>query len=203
MKKNSFFAMALLMISFQGTAKKLSVSTIPKEADIYVFSSSDASTAPIKLGRTPYKADLDEIISKFTGVKSIAIEIRKEGFEDEKIILSATGNYDVDINVKMDVYKKIKTIKEHDILMQELFKVQKLIRARNFSDALTKLTQLEKKHKHFSIIAELKAITYYMSKDVDNALSYFREAFALNPDNVDAYKMKVYLERKLGIDTEI
>lgn len=181
----------------------LRINTIPKEAEIFVFSSNEPNAQPIKLGRTPYAADLDEIVSKFSGVKTLALEIKKEGFNDEKILLSATGNYDVDVNVKMDVYRKIKTIKEHDILMQELFKVQKLIRARNFNDAIKKLTELEKKHKDFSIIAELKAIAYYMSKDIDQALSYFRHAFALNPDNVDAYKMKVYLEKKLGIDTEI
>lgn len=192
-----------LFFCLNSEAKSLRISTIPKEAEIFVFASNDPKSAPVKLGRTPYAADLDEIISKFSGVKTLALEIKKEGFNDEKILLSATGNYDVDINVKMDINKKIKTIKEHDILMQELFRVQKMIRARNFNDALKKLTELEKKHKDFSIIAELKAIAYYMSKDIDQALSYFRHAFALNPDNVDAYKMKVYLEKKLGIDTEI
>ena len=193
----------IVLISGMIHAKSILINTIPKEAEVFVFASNDPKSAPVKLGRTPYAADLDLIISKFSGVKTLALEIKKEGFNDEKILLSATGNYDVDINVKMDINKKIKTIKEHDILMQELFRIQKMIRGRNFSDAIEKLTQLEKKHKDFSIIAELKAIAYYMSKDIDQALSYFRHAFALNPDNVDAFKMKVYLEKKLGIDTEI
>jgi hypothetical protein len=38
---------------------------------------------------------------------------------------------------------------------------------------------------------------------MENSLSYYRKAFALNPDNVDAYKMKIYLEKKLGVTADL
>src|SRR5690606_4290950 len=105
------------------------------------------------------------------------------------------------INLKID--KAIINLKEHDALMNKLFDVQKLVRGRNFSDAISQLSNLESQHPSLSIIPEMKATAYYMSKDVEKALSYYRKAFAINPENQDAFRMKVYLEKKLGVDSEV
>src|SRR5690606_24299241 len=101
------------------------------------------------------------------------------------------------------ISQEILTVKKHDILMADLFNIQKLIRSNNYSEALAKLEILEKDFPNFSIIPELKGIAYYMSKDIEKALSQFRTAFSKNAENRDAFKMKVYLEKKLGIDTEL
>jgi tetratricopeptide (TPR) repeat protein len=107
------------------------------------------------------------------------------------------------LTANLELSKTISNIREHDLLMNNLFDVQKLIRGKNFRDALTKLDELEAKHPLLSVIPELKATAYYMNKEVENALSYYRKAFALNPENSDAYRMKLYLEKKLNVDTEV
>ncbi len=129
--------------------------------------------------------------------------MKKKGYEDYNVLFTKTSSVDVNLTVNLKVDPKISKIIDHDNLMMALFNVQKLIRGRNISDAIKQLDELEKKYKDFSIVAELKATAYYMNKDVENALAYYRRAFALNAENIDAYKMKVYLEKKLGVFSEI
>lgn len=181
-------------------AEKIEIKSNPEEAEIFII--SDEGGEPQKIGKTPFKQDLKELIQTYVKKNNFVFEIRKDGYEPYRVLFTKTSNLDVELAVNLEVSRDIKTIKKHDLLMVELFDVQKLIRGKNFPDALNKLNLLEKDYPHFSIIAELKATTYYMMKDVEKALSYYRKSFALNSDNVDAYKMKVYLEKKLGIDTE-
>ena len=190
----------LTLFSTNVLAEKIEIKSNPEEAEIYVL--SDESANAQKIGKTPFKQDLKELIQTYVKKNNFVIELRKDGYESYRILLTKTSNLDVELSVNMEVSREIQTIKKHDLLVVELFDVQKLIRGKNFVDAMNKLNELEKKYPHFSIIAELKATTYYMMKDVEKALSYYRKSFALNSDNVDAYKMKVYLEKKLGIDTE-
>lgn len=193
-------ATLLTIFAVNAFAEKIEIKSNPEEADIFVL--SDEGGEPQKIGKTPFKQDLKELIATYVKKNNFVIELRKDGYEHYRILFTKTSNIDVELSVNMEVSREIQTIKKHDLLMVELFDVQKLIRGKNFPDAMLKLNELEKKYPHFSIIAELKATTYYMQKDVEKALSYYRKSFALNSDNVDAYKMKVYLEKKLGIDVE-
>lgn len=192
------FIISSLQVAY---AAKLQIKSNPPEAEIFVY--SDASSAPEKIGKTPFKADLQELIDTYVKKNIFILEIKKDGFEDYKILFTRNAEADITLSVNLEVSKKIATIKSHDTLMTRLFEVQRLVRAKNYGDALSQLDELEEKYPHFSIIAELKATAYYMNKDVEKALSYYRRSFALNPDNVDAYKMKVYLEKKLGVYADI
>lgn len=194
------FILLIILTSASALAEKIEIKSNPEEAEIFVL--SDDSSAPQKIGKTPLKQDLKELIKTYVKKNTFILELRKDGYEPYRILFTKTSNLDVELSVNMEVSRDIQTIKKHDLLMVELFDVQKMIRSKNFVDAMNKLNDLEKRYPHFSIIAELKATTYYMQKDVEKALSYYRKSFALNADNVDSYKMKVYLEKKLGIDTE-
>ena len=134
---------------------------------------------------------------------SFLLEIRKSGHTTYRVLLAKTTDSDLELTANLELDEAISNIKEHDSLMNQLFDVQKLVRGRNFRDALAKLDDLEKKHPALSIIPEMKATAYYMNKEVESALSYYRKAFSLNSDNHDAYRMKLYLEKKLGVDSEV
>lgn len=175
---------------------------ISSPADADVFVSKGLNESPVKIGKTPLKVTGEEIFRHINDQKTFEINIVKEGFDTYRMMMIKSEKANFKMDVKLSINNEIKTIKKHDLLISELFEVQRLIRANNYSDALTRLDQLEKDNKDFSIISELKGITYYMKKDINNALSMFRLAFGKNPKNYDAYKMKVYLEKKLGIDAE-
>jgi len=196
------YRICLLILLFTTTAawaSKLSIKSNPEAAEVFIVSGS----RPVRLGATPYDANLTEVINNYVKSSSFMIEIKKAGHKPYRLLLAKTADVDLELTATLELDEAISNIKAHDLLMNQLFDVQKMIRGRNFRDALLQLDELEKKHPGLSIIPELKATSYYMNKEVENALSYYRKAFALNPDNADAYRMKIYLEKKLGIDSEV
>ncbi len=179
---------------------KLSIKSRPEGAEIYI---TDSDSRPVLIGKTPFEADLEDIIKSYVKASSFLVELKKDGHDPYRVLLARTANVDMTLTANLELSKNITSLKEHDLLMNELFDVQKLIRARNFGDAILKLTELETKNPNLSIIPELRATALYLNKDVEAALSYYRKAFAINPDNADAYRMKIYLEKKLGVDSEM
>ncbi len=197
--KKFLFILAIIQISLPALAGKLTIKSQPVGAEIFI----NVGGRPVRLGVTPYESDLSEVIRTYVKSNSFMMEMKKAGHLPFRILLAKTEDVDLELSANLELDPAVSNHKEHDLLMNELFDVQKMIRGRNFRDALGKLDELEKKHPTLSIIPELKATSYYMNKEVENALSYYRKAFALNPDNVDAYRMKVYLEKKLGVDSEV
>lgn len=200
--KNDFYKFALILSLIPGLswANKLSIKSQPEGAEIFIVGSSGK---PVRLGATPYEANLTDVINSYVKATSFVLEIKKSGHLPYRVLLAKTADVDLELAANLELDPAISNIKAHDLLMNQLFDVQKMIRGRNFRDALLKLDDLEKKNPDFSIIPELKATAYYMNKEVENSLSYYRKAFSLNPENADAYRMKVYLEKKLGLDSEI
>lgn len=193
----------ILLVFFHFTlshASKLSIKSRPDGAEIYIM---DSESRPVLIGKTPFEADLDDFIKSYVKSSSFLLELKKDGHDSYRVLLARTTNVDMTLTANLELSKSISNLKEHDLLVNELFDVQKLIRSRNFSDAITKLTDLEKKNPNLSIIPELRATALYLNKEVEAALSFYRKAFAINPDNADAYRMKIYLEKKLGVDSEM
>ena len=181
-------------------AGKITIKSQPDAADIFLI---DGTSKPVPLGKTPFESDLEDIIRNYVKSSSFVLELKKDGHDPYRVLVAKTANVDMALTATLELSQAITNIKEHDSLMNELFDVQKLIRARNFTDAINKLEDLEKKNPRLSIIPELRATAMYLNKDVEGALSYYRKAFSVNPDNADAYRMKIYLEKKLGVDSEM
>lgn len=186
-------------LTLTANAAKLSIKSQPDGAEVFIT----GGDRPVRLGATPYQSDLSEVMKNYVKSNSFLLEIKKPGHITYRVLIAKTDDVDLELAANLELDPAISNHKEHDLLMNQLFDVQKLIRGRNFRDAIGKLDDLEKKHPTLSIIPELKATSYYMNKEVENSLSYYRKAFALNPDNSDAYRMKVYLEKKLGVDSEV
>lgn len=199
MKKYVYSILLSLFMPFLAEAAKLVIKSQPEGAEIFITQDGK----PVRLGVTPYEANLTEVIKNYVKSSSFIIELKKSGHTTYRVLLAKTNDVDFELMANLELDKAISNLKEHDALMNQLFDVQKLVRGRNFKDALATLDELEKKHPALSIIPELKATAYYMNKEIESALSYYRKAFALNPDNHDAYRMKLYLEKKMGIDSEV
>ena len=193
------FLSIILVFSTQVDASKLTLKSRPEGAEIFI----QASGKPVKIGVTPFEGDLTEIIKTYVQASSFMFELKKEGHLPYRVLLAKTSQVDLELSANLELDPKVENVRAHDALMNKLFSIQKLVRGRSFTEAIEELSALEKKHENLSIIPEMKATAYYMNKDIENALSYYRRAFAVNPDNQDAYRMKIYIEKKLGVDSEV
>lgn len=177
--------------------EELKVNSNPEKADIYVKNA--LTKERVKIGKTPLEIGMSDIVTNFAKSSVFIVEIEKDGFEPYRVLLTRTGSNDIEMNVNLDISKNIKIIKDLDFLMTQLFDVQRQIRSKDYVNAIRKLDILEKDFPHYSIIYELKGSAYYLTKDFNKALNFYRKAFSINPDNRDAYIMKVYLEKKFNL----
>lgn len=175
----------------------LEIKSIPSKGEVFVRNPSTNQVS--RLGTTPIKLDFDNISKNYTQSENFVVTIKRENYEDYRVLLTKPKSADVTLLANMRLINKSEDMKQYDILIGKLFDVQRLIRAKNYDDAITKLTSIEQNHHNISAVYEMKAMAYYMKKNINESLSYYRKAFAVNPENKDAYTMKVYLEKELGL----
>ncbi|AYF45484.1 MULTISPECIES: hypothetical protein [unclassified Halobacteriovorax] len=177
-------------------AATISINSNPSECDVYVV---DKNGKKVSIGQTPYKAEMETLQSNYGSDGPIQVEVFKPGFEAYSISVPFLKKGDVDINANLKVEKNIRLAQDFDFLVADLFDVLRLMRGKNLELAFKKLEKLEAKFPHFSIIHEMKGSISYMKKDFKNSLSFYRKAFGINPKNMEAYRMKKYLEKKFNI----
>ena len=116
------------------------------------------------------------------------------------MMVSNVDNFDVTLNVTLDVSKNVALAKRFDKVLNALFEAQRLIRIKAYKNALGILEVQEKDNPDFSLIYELKGSALYLQKDFVGALAAYRKAFSINAENSDAYAMMRYLEANLGVE---
>jgi tetratricopeptide (TPR) repeat protein len=179
-------------------ASEIKISSNPIGGLIYVQDAKKGQR--IKVGETPFKGSLDQLVSSLPDKAAFVVEVSKVGFEPYRILLTKTGSMDIDLDVNLEISKNLEMVQDLDLLTGDLFDVQRMIRVKDFLSSLKKLDLLERKFPHYSIIAEMKGSVFYLMKEYKRSLGFYRKAFALNPENREAYQMKLYLEKKFKIN---
>tara|TARA_B100000886_G_scaffold337711_2_gene298996 strand:+ start:257 stop:805 length:549 start_codon:yes stop_codon:yes gene_type:complete len=177
----------------------LTLKSNPSSADVYVINTS--TNKRFKIGRTPFEISMQEIVSNYSESKVFMVEIEKRGYEQYRLMVGEVGSNEVDLQVNLNPLKTIIEQKAADELIAELFDIQRQIRTKDYSNAILRLVELEKAYPNYSIISELIGSAYYLDQKFKEALSYYRKAFSVNPENKDAFIMKNYLEKKFNLTT--
>lgn len=199
MMKNKITLFTFLIIfSNLLSASEINILSNPVGGIIYVKDAKKGDR--IKIGETPYKGNLDQLVANISSKAAFIVEVTKVGFEPYRILLTKTGSMDIELDVNLEISKNIEMVQDLDLLTGDLFDVQRMIRVKDYQSSLKKLDLLEKKFPHYSIVAEMKASVFYLMKEYKRSLGFYRKAFGLNPENREAYQMKVYLEKKFKIN---
>ena len=186
-----------MLASFKLEASLLTITSNPESCDVKILNSATGKFASV--GKTPYTADLKNLKGPSGSDKMMQITVEKIGFIPFNIVIPLLGSIDVKLKANLEVEKDIKYAADFDMLVGDLFDVLRMMRVKDYTSAVTKLSMLEKKFPHFSIVHEMKGSAYYLNKEYKKALNYYRKAFAQNPKNREAYRMKIYLEKKFNI----
>jgi len=198
MKKLFFIFTLTIIFTSNLIASEISILSNPVGGIIYVKDAKKGDR--IKVGETPYKGNLDQLVQNISSKAAFIVEVTKVGFDPYRILLTKTGSMDIELDVNLQISKNIEMVQDLDLLTGDLFDVQRMIRVKDFKSSLSKLDLLEKKFPHYSIIAEMKGSVFYLLKEYKRSLGFYRKAFGLNPENREAYQMKVYLEKKFNVN---
>ncbi len=196
--KKLFFTLLVstFFISYAG-AEEIAITSNPEEVNIFVKNAQTGQE--LNIGKTPYKGDVEALTANVANGSVFMIELRKDGFETYRILVTKAGKSDIAVNVNMEVSKDMSMTQDFDLLTGDLFDVQRMVRTKDYQSALKKIEMLEKKFPHFSVVYEMKASVFYLMKEFKRSLTFYRKAFATNPKNRDAYRMKIYLEKKFKV----
>lgn len=175
----------------------LNIKTTPEKAVVYIRKPAESKRA--KLGETPLKVNIEDIFANYSTERTFIIEIEKDGHKDYNLLTSIYNKADINFDVKMEVSEDVRLTKNFDAIVSQLFEAQRLIRDKNYSAAIENLKELTRDHGNLSTVYEMLGSAYYLNKDFQNALSSYRKAFSLNAENSDAYSLKLYLEKALGV----
>lgn len=190
----------IVFLSFNICAAKLVIESNPTESDVFVIDKNGIKNG---IGKTPFTAEMAELTTNYSENGPVQIEISKAGFEKYSVAVPNLKDSDVIINANLEIEKDMKFAQDFDFLMGDLFDVLRMIRGKDLITAMDKLQQLEVKFPHFSIIHEMKGSVAYLQKDFTKALNFYRKSFGLNPKNREAYRMKMYLEKKFGVMNKV
>jgi tetratricopeptide (TPR) repeat protein len=175
------------------------IDTIPSKANLFIVNPKTLNKTSI--GKSPFKMTFEDFTSAYAKGDSFIIEVSKEGHQRESIMILNNGRNNIEVKVSLEAIRDHEKTREFDSLISSLFDVQRLVRNRNYKDALNILNSLEKEHPEVSSVYEIKAGALYLSKEFSRSLAYYRKAFDLNPKNSEAYRMKQYLEKKFKLES--
>jgi tetratricopeptide (TPR) repeat protein len=187
-----FFGLIIAQISF---AKEIKITSTPSGAEVWVRPIGNLNFQ--KVGETPYVAEVKNIVDTYTKTDVFVIELRKADHQYHRYIMSDLSNADIEISTKLELQDDYSLMLKVDDASQGMFEAQRLMRAKNYDAAITKLDEILKKFPRLSILYELKGTALYLSKKPIEALEQYKEAFKYNPQNFDAFKMKEYLEKTI------
>lgn len=197
--KNLIFLLCLLLPVIS-KGNYLNINSNPSNSDVFVI--NPTTNKRVKIGRTPFEIQMQEVVTNFSESQVFLIEVVKEGYEDYRVMVGQVGSNEVNLAVNLSPVKTIIEQKQTDELMAKLFDIQRQIRTKDYSNAIDRLMSLDKKFPNYSIISELIGSAYYLDQKFKEALSYYRKAFSINPENKDAFIMKNYLEKKFNLTLE-
>jgi tetratricopeptide (TPR) repeat protein len=196
MKMNKIFMIITIVSTISiSWAKNLKISTFPDEAEIYIKQKN--STEHIKIGVSPLQIPFNNIIANKDEI--IFLIIKKNNHQDYNLVITSIKNAEIELNLTLEPVKIIDNLDNLDLMIAELFEAQRLTRVKNYVQALKVLESNEKKFPYLSIIHELKGSNYYLMKDYKSALAAYRKSFSINPQNIDAFRMKNYLEANFNL----
>lgn len=186
--------------STSSIADELKIATEPPEAELYIR--DFGGKIKQKLGKAPYAGNIQEITSSYAGSSLFMLTVEKEGYLTQSIALSDLLKSDIAMTINLEPIQNFDKYKSLDNVVSELFEAQKLVRSQQYDSAIEILKKAEEKEKNLSIIPEMIGAAFFLKKENKTALSYYKKAFRLNPENADAFKMKAYLEKSLGVESD-
>lgn len=107
-----FAALIYLSFSVPSWGAKLIIKSQPEGAEIYI----NTNGKPVRIGVTPYEADLGEVIKNYVKSNSFLLELKKSGHNPYRLLIAKTEDVDLELTANLELDKAVSNIKQHDAL---------------------------------------------------------------------------------------
>lgn len=198
-----FFALNLLGCS----TMTLTVNSVPEKAKVFVRPVGGGELTEV--GLTPAVVSSDKLKSAGGGSGPIIVEVHKEEFVVEKVLVTETSAADMKLDFALRLAdedagkgpgKGMEDTQSLNQAIDRLFEVRKFITLESYSQALGHLKSIEEKWPYLSAAYEMKGGILFLQKKYRDALAAYALALKYNPTSVSSAQMQDNLEKQLGID---
>lgn len=194
---NSLFG-AVITLSLAACSHTVSVRSEPAGATLFPIDSKGSRGAP--LGVTPASLKLDR------DRDYVALEIKKDGFEATTIVVPLIEASSVTLGVKLkpidDAWFRERFQKHQARILStqfmELLKLQNAILQRNDAEVERLSQNMKQDFAQISAWHSMLGNFHFLKGDRNRALSFYKKAFELDPDNAEARGMLQTLQKKGG-----
>lgn len=193
------FMSLLFMLFFTHSvwANKITINSDPPESTIYVRELGNSNYK--KLGKAPLETSFEELKTYFVNTTVFMIEVRKKGYLPYRVTVNDLAKADMGMLVNLEPREDFLKYPKIDRNIASLFEAQRLLRAQQYDEAIGVLKKVGDSEPYLSIIPEFIGSAYYLKKENRKSLDFYKKAYRINPDNRDAFVMKNYLEKALGV----
>jgi hypothetical protein len=166
---------------------RFEVKTTPEGAEVAIVRPGGGGTIP--LGKTPLFLTPEQVPD--VGGKLLTVQIRKEGFQTENIILPEGSNGGLALLTFQLRESGISTAtgKVNEVAQNELARgiaqIHRQVSRKNFDDAIRTLDNLLAKHPRIATLYDLLGGIHYLRKDSGRALDAFKRSLELDPSNAE------------------
>lgn len=178
-------------------ANKITINSDPPETEVFVRELGSSNYK--KLGKAPLDTSFEELKTYFVNTSVFLIEVRKNGFLPYRVTVNDLAKADLSILVNLEPREDFLKYQQIDQNIASLFEAQRLLRAKQYEEAISMLRKVSDNEPYLSIVPELIGSAYYLKKENRKSLDFYKRAYRINPENKDAFVMKNYLEKALGV----
>ncbi len=142
--------------------------------------------------------NLDELAGELGGSGPIWVELTKDGYTKTRVLLTDMLGTDVSISVDLE---EIPGFFNQDIaneVVGSLFTAQKHIRNKQYKEAEEIIKKIKEKSPNIAAVYELEGGSLFVQSKRKESLDAYKQAFKINPKNVDTKRMIDLLEKNLG-----
>lgn len=198
MKTISFILCFISLVMSQKIfAEQIKLKTDPADATVMIRDLNGVNN--MKLGATPYEGTVGDLAANYAKSNFFIITITKEGYESQSILLSDLLKSDIELSLNLIPKEDILHYRKLDKNINDILESQRLIRAGQYDEAISLLKVVEQEQPKLSIVPEMIGSASYIKKDQKGSLTWYEKAYRINPDNKDAFTMKSYLRKALGM----
>lgn len=169
---------------------------MPLEADVKVRALGKPEW--IDIGKSPVRISSSKIRESVKSDAPVEVVVQKEGYIPETMTLMDYYDKNLVLDLRLEMEQEVREAKKIDQIVGGLFECHRLIKAKKFLEAQSRVVKLLERYPQVSTLHEFQGSIYYILQEKMKAYDSFSLAVKYNEDNEEAKRMLGILKQELS-----